>query len=256
MHGIILAAGRGSRLGELTSNNPKCLTIFHKKSLLHYIIGSLIEGGCSSITIVGGYKSDVIGDFLSEFYPQVKLVINNRWNETNMVDSLLVAEQLLNSEPCIVSYGDIFYSKNIINEMIRGQGEFSIAFDINGKKLWEDRFKEPLTDIENFKLNSDGSLKIIGGKVITLDDVEGQYMGLLKFTPASFEKFKAVLSRVHSEERNCISMTSTIALMLNDGVKVDCIPNREFWGELDSPEDILFFEQRGMPSSVQSLVEY
>ena len=64
MKGIILAAGRGSRLNKLTSNKPKCLNLVAGKPMLEWQIAALKAGGLEEIIIVTGYKSNMLKKFI------------------------------------------------------------------------------------------------------------------------------------------------------------------------------------------------
>ena len=89
MKALILAAGRGSRLGNLTNEIPKCLVKLHGKHLIEWQINSLFSGGITEIGIVTGYKSNLLERFnLVEFK-------NILWQQTNMIYSLVCADSWL-----------------------------------------------------------------------------------------------------------------------------------------------------------------
>ena len=107
MKAIILAAGRGSRMKELTAENHKCLVELRGKPLLEWQLLALREAGIGEIAIVTGYKRELLSQYgLAEFH-------NPRWEKTNMVSSLACAERWLQVGPCIVSYSDIFMSQQL-----------------------------------------------------------------------------------------------------------------------------------------------
>ena len=118
---------------------------------------------------------------LYEFY-------NSRWSETNMVTSLFCAHKWLEKYECIVSYSDIFYKKTAIELLINSKSDLAITYDPNWKELWMKRFVNPLTDAETFKINKN-FLSEIGGVPKNMREIEGQYMGLLKFSPKRMEIF-------------------------------------------------------------------
>ncbi len=89
MKAILLAAGRGSRMKELTDARPKCLLELRGKSLLDRQLEALRKAGISEIAIVTGYKRELLADRgLVEFH-------NPRWADTNMVSSLASAQEWL-----------------------------------------------------------------------------------------------------------------------------------------------------------------
>ena len=83
MNAIILAAGKGERLHPLTENKPKCLVELFGKSLLQWQINAFHEFGIDDITVVSGYKSEEIHS------PYVTILKNEKFDSTNMVESLL-----------------------------------------------------------------------------------------------------------------------------------------------------------------------
>ena len=112
MKAIILAAGRGSRMKNLTDDQPKCLVEMRGKPLLDWQLTALREAGVDQIAIVTGYKGELLmGRGLVEFH-------NSRWAETNVVSSLACARDWLQAEPCIVSYSDIFYSAQAVQSLM------------------------------------------------------------------------------------------------------------------------------------------
>src|SRR5580700_2171940 len=103
MHAIILAAGRGSRMGPLGGDRPKCLVELEGKPLIERQIAALHRGGVDEIGVVRGYRADMID------LPGLSYFANERWAETNMVTSVAAAAPWLRSGPVIVTYADIFY---------------------------------------------------------------------------------------------------------------------------------------------------
>src|ERR1700679_4382901 len=157
MRAVILAAGRGSRMGELGEQRPKCLISLAGKPLLERQVTALRGGGASEIGIVRGYRADMIT------VPGATYFANERWAETNMVMSLAAAASWLRSEPVIVSYADIFYRSELIRGLAGAPGELVIAYDRDWRRLWGRRFADPLADAETFRIDSAGQLLEIGG---------------------------------------------------------------------------------------------
>lgn len=230
--GIILAAGRGSRMGPLTDEKPKCMVEFQGRPLIEKQIESLRSAGIEDIGIICGYKAELLSPYSSHIF------INPKWESTNMLFSLLIAKEWLLNYPCIVSYSDIFYEPQIIKDLISNVDETSISYDPYWLKLWEARFDDPLDDAETFKLKEHDYLKEIGNKPKSLDDVEGQYMGLLKFHPSFWEKSEKYIGDIDPK----ISMTEFINFCLSEGFEFKAIKNSEPWGEIDSVSDLKFYQ--------------
>ena len=181
MRALILAAGRGSRLGALTDDRPKCLTELLGRPLLEWQIEALREAGASSVVAVGGYRVDSLRGRVD------RVLENARWADTNMVASLQCAAPLLRSGPVIVSYSDIVYHPSSVRALAAADGEIAITYDRDWASLWSDRFEDPLGDAETFVVR-DGHVAEIGERAARMEEIEGQYMGLLRFTPAGWQR--------------------------------------------------------------------
>jgi choline kinase len=226
MKAIILAAGRGSRMGNLTDSHPKCLTTVKGKPLIEYQIDALKKAGIDDIAIVTGYKFTMLEKYGTHHFH------NERWAETNMVYSLSCAKEWLNTDDCIVSYSDIYYGSQIVNDLMNCPNDISIAYDPNWLELWSKRFEDPLDDAETFRINEEGYVTEIGQKPKTVEEIQGQYMGLLKFKKTFWKKFDLTFS-------DKISMTEFLQEKVLPHFKIKSISNKETWGEIDSAKDLL-----------------
>lgn len=237
MKAIILAAGRGSRMKDLTDERPKCLVEFHSKPLLEWQLAALREAGVSEIAIVTGYRRDLLSNRgLVEFH-------NPRWATTNMVSSLDCAQAWLQSESCIVSYSDIFYKAGAVKLLMENNDALAITYDPKWLALWTQRFGDPLLDAETFRMNLDHTLAEIGSKPKLIEEVQGQYMGLLRFTPESWAEVRRIRDILPPQERDRMHMTGTLQLVINEGViKIKAIPYDGDWGEIDSKDDLIAYE--------------
>ena len=242
MNAIILAAGKGKRLRPLTNDKPKCLVELFGKPLLEWQIETFQNSGITDITIVSGYKSDLIN------FPETTILKNEKYDSTNMVETLFYAkEKMLDST--IVSYGDIIFEKNVLNKLIQSKADFSIIVDKNWKRYWEMRFDDPLNDAESLKIDSDGSITSIGKKAQKIDEIEGQYIGLMKFQNVGLEKIKEFYEKTKSQSTNesnplnpLVSfqqsfMTDFLQGLINDGCKLKSIEIENGWLELDTVSD-------------------
>jgi choline kinase len=238
MKAIILAAGRGSRMKNLTEERPKCLVELRGIALLDRQLEALRAAGITDIGIVTGYKRELLANRgLVEFH-------NPRWAETNMVSSLACAQDWLKVEPCIVSYSDIFYDASAVRSLMNIDEKLAITFDPNWRKLWTQRFGDPLLDSETFRLNDQGAVAEIGNKPKSLDEVQGQYMGLLRLTPEAWAEFVAIQSTLTTDQRDRIHMTGTLQKVIEAGrMKVAAIAYTSEWGEVDSAEDLASYNR-------------
>jgi choline kinase len=236
MKALILAAGRGSRMGERTDDRPKCLVEVGGRSLLSRQVGALRGGGADEIGIVRGYRAQSIAVDGATYFE------NDRWSSTNMVMSLATARSWLSAAPTIVSYSDIFYGRELVAQLAAAPGDLVVAYDLDWLALWQRRFADPLSDAETFRTDEQGRLVEIGARAKSLDEIGGQYMGLLKFTPAAWQAVERALAKLEPTARDKLDMTSLLRLLLIADFPISTLPTRGQWGEVDNPSDIAVYE--------------
>jgi choline kinase len=246
MKAVILAAGRGSRMKALTDELPKCLVELRGKSLLDRQLKALREAGIGEIAIVTGYKRELLSKRgLFEFH-------NPRWAETNMVSSLACAQEWLQANPCIVSYSDIFYNSSAVESLMSSTAGLAVTYDPHWLKLWKKRFKDPLTDAETFRMNSEKTIVEVGNKPKSLSEVEGQYMGLLRFTPAGWDEVLRIRAGLSASECDQMHMTGTLQKVIKAGrVAIEAVPYELSWGEVDSAKDLAVYQKPVMPGTIK-----
>jgi len=230
---IILAAGRGSRMGSMTYNKPKCLVEIQGKPLLEWQLDALRKSGINDIAIVTGYKREALLSYkLKEFY-------NANWSTTQMVSSLECANEWLKKYQCIVSYSDIFYTSDTVSRLSESDCDLAITYDPNWLDLWSNRFKDPLSDAETFLINRSGYIEEIGNKPKSIQDIQGQYMGLLKFNPEGWNDFSRFFNNLSNNEKANIHMTKVLnKLILKEDYKIFGVESIGKWGEIDSKHDV------------------
>ena len=248
MNAIILAAGKGERLRPLTDDKPKCMVELFGKSILEWQIEKFQKFGINDITIITGYKSESIN------HPKFNLLKNPKFDSTNMVETLFCArEKLLDST--IVSYGDILFEDNVLKKIIDSDDDFSIIVDKNWLEYWKIRNENPLNDAESLKINSKGYLTSIGQKTESIKEIEGQYIGLMKFQNNGLENLKSFYDKskqTSTTGKNPLNpelnfeksyMTDLLQAMINDQLKIKAIPVHNSWLELDSYDDFKLYTQ-------------
>jgi len=237
MRAVILAAGRGSRLEHLGADRPKCLVKLAGKPLIERQIAALRLGGVDEIGVVRGYRAEMID------FPGLAYFTNQRWAETNMVMSLATASAWLRSGPVIVSYGDIFYRSELVRGLAGAPGQLVISYDRAWRRLWTRRFADPLADAETFRINADGQLLEIGGRTTRIEDIQGQYMGLFKFTPPAWSVVEVLLDSLNAPIRDKLDVTGLLRRLLGGReLRIGTFGTDGHWGEVDNPEDVALYE--------------
>jgi L-glutamine-phosphate cytidylyltransferase len=234
---ILLVAGEGKRLQPYTLDRPKCMVEINGISLIDRQLSVLRMEGLNNIVMIGGYKSDMLKS------KGVKYKINQRFYETNMVWTLFSAEEEFEGE-VIVSYGDIVYSRKVLKLLLESSADIAVIIDKEWESYWRARSEDPLVDVETLKLRKDGTISEIGQKPKSLDEIEGQYIGLMKFSAKGVKQIKDIF---HSATKNGeISgnsmensyMTDLLQTAITSGITVTSIAIHGEWVEVDTVEDL------------------
>lgn len=251
--GIILAAGRGSRMRNLTEERPKCMVELAGKPLLHWQLGALRRAGINSILVVRGYLAGRIQ--ASAATGAFATAENPRWEQTNMLSTLLCADEFarksfaLGVERLIVSYSDIVYHWGHVGSLLSCPNDIAITYDTEWEALWTLRFGDPLLDAETFR-QEHGLLREIGGKPGSLADIHGQYMGLLSFSQTGWHMMTQLCAEL-GEVVDKTDMTGFLRLLLSRAIEVGAVPVAGKWCEADSGADLQVYgkalERRDWP---------
>lgn len=235
MKAIILAAGRGSRMDSLTNNIPKCQIPIFGKTLLQHCLDTLQDAGFTmeDIGIVTGYKKEMVCG------QGARLFWNPLWNTTNMFYSLTMAKEWLEREQCIVCYSDIIFHKNAILCLKRCHDDVAITYFTGYWELWSARFENPLDDLEVFR-HIDGKLLEIGQRPERKEQVQGQYMGLLRFSPTGWRQVESIIDPFLAEK---IDMTTLLQKLLEHGNNISVYASNEPWLECDTSQDVRLYER-------------
>jgi choline kinase len=247
MKAIILAAGQGTRMGSETDDKPKCMITYKGKPLINYTIETMRACGIKDIVIIDGYKSEVLQSYLSN--DNVIFITNKEFYKTNMVYTLFCAESEMNDD-LIISYGDIIYTKEVLQSLIQNNNDFAITVDKNWRELWKLRMDDPLKDAETMKLDDSCNIIELGRKSKSYKEINGQYIGLVKISNSILKRVRNFYHDLDSSKyydgKDYINMymTSFIQLLINSGypVKADIIRNG--WLEFDSQDDLIVYESQ------------
>lgn len=237
MRALILAAGRGSRMGVLGDERPKCLVELEGRPLLERQVAALRRGGADSIGVVRGYRPEKLQ------FSGITYFDNPRWAETNMVMSLAAGAEWLREDTVLVSYADIFYRAEVVAGLAALPSALAISYDRDWQSLWSRRFADPLSDAETFRIDRDGNLIEIGGKTTRIEDIQGQYMGLIKFTPRAWNAVESFLKTLEAPVRDRLDMTGLLKRLISSGaVSIGTFGTHGQWGEIDNPEDVMLYQ--------------
>jgi len=213
---VILAAGRGTRLGKAY---PKTLTSLKdgKSILSHQIDGLCQYVNIGDIFVVVGYKKELIMDA----FPDLSYIDNDRYNETNTSQSLLIALNHIADEAILWLNGDIVFDHRVIGRLLE-HGKSCMA--VNTAQVGEEEVKYQTNEM---------------GYVIEISKVvcnpEGESVGIHNI-PA---KEVPILIKYLSNCKDQDYFEKGIELAIQDGLEVSPIDISDLSCiEIDFPEDL------------------
>ncbi|MBN1940394.1 MAG: aminotransferase class I/II-fold pyridoxal phosphate-dependent enzyme [Candidatus Aminicenantes bacterium] len=120
MQAIILAAGMGKRLGELTRNSTKCMVKIDGKRLIEYALDALAAQGIRKAVIVTGHGADEFQEVLGPSYSgiSVSYVHNPDYARTNNIYSLFLAREAMEEDDSILLESDLIFEPAIIRDSV------------------------------------------------------------------------------------------------------------------------------------------
>ena len=120
MQAVILAAGMGRRLGELTGDNTKCMLEVNGVKLIDRALESLAECNLSRIVLVVGYKRENVMRYVGNSYKGVEIVYveNPIYDKTNNIYSLYLAKEYLEAEDTLLLESDLIYEPAVVHRIV------------------------------------------------------------------------------------------------------------------------------------------
>ncbi len=118
MQAIILAAGMGKRLGELTRDNTKCMVKVNGKSLIDRYLETLSGRGLARVIIVTGYKGRELRDYIGDRYAntlKIEYIDNPVYDRTNNIYSLSLAKKELCEDDTLLLESDLIFETGMLD---------------------------------------------------------------------------------------------------------------------------------------------
>lgn len=215
---------------------------FNGKPLIEWQIETLKSCGINDIVIVKGYMSNKIQ------IPNVRYYINEDFANTNMVETLFVAEKEMDDE-ILICYADILYEKRLIKQILASKVDIGVTVDKDYWGYWKARLDEPEKDTESLVIDKEGKIVELGDTNYSLDKAKARYIGLIKFSKKGVEILKKVYHKnkerysgkdkpwLRSKSFKKAYMTCMLQAIINAGYRVDPIIIKHGWLEFDTIDD-------------------
>lgn len=223
---VILAAGRGTRMRELTAEIPKPMIEVRRKPVLQYIIEGLRDADVGDLLVVVGYRADAVRKFFgdgSRFNVAIQYVTQTVQDGTGRV--LDLARDFVADRPFILAYGDILVDPTNYKRLIDLPEDVEAMLTI---KRGED-----VTKGGAVFLNGEMDLLDLREKPKPGEPTSPWYnAGLYAFRPSIFY----FTARLKPSPRGEYELTDAIRDLAHSGKKVKALELTGEWADVRDPE--------------------
>tara|TARA_Y100000996_G_scaffold140526_1_gene107454 strand:+ start:1024 stop:1764 length:741 start_codon:yes stop_codon:yes gene_type:complete len=243
MNVIFIAAGSGSRLGDLTEKQPKPLVPINGKSILERQISILKKNGIDDISVVVGPNKDKFN------LKNIKLVHDVDHNDHDQLGSLMVVAEKINDETLIL-FADIVFDEIILQQMLNTKCDIGIAIDLDWEKSYEERMDNPKADADKVLLSEGKITKL--SKEIQFENNKlkvGEFLGIIKLSNRGCKIFKKNCEEFYKKNdsnREFLKQAKVLHILqeinLNKEI-ITPIPIEGKWCEIDTPNDLAYAEK-------------
>ena len=247
---ILIAAGRGKRLGPHTEELPKCMVDVAGRPILGWVWRAFAAAGIEELVVIRGYRGDLLEQFARSLVPGAIMVDNHDWQTNNVLQSLACARRYLD-RPCLISYSDILFTPAVARAAADSAAELGLIIDREFRVIYEGRTEHPLDEGEVADLMPDGSVARVGKRALPPAEAIGEFIGLSRLGPRGVATVARTLDQLahhfdgRAEQpfqraasfRNAY-LTDLWQHLIDGGVRLDPILIDGQWREIDTGQDL------------------
>ena len=236
MQGMILAAGMGKRLKELTNDNTKCMVEVNGVTMIERTLRILDRKHLSRVVIVIGYQGQKLIDFIATLNIKTPICyINNPvYYKTNNIYSLALAKDFLCREDTLLLESDIVFEESVIDTLLNDERETLVLVD---------KF-ESWMDGTCMRLAEDDSIvDFIPGKYLKFSEKEHYYktVNIYKFSKSfsefTYVPFLTAYEKAMGENEYYESVIKLIAMLDTKEIRAKRLSGQT-WYEIDNVQDL------------------
>ena len=227
MKAIIMAAGIGKRLHALNIKKPKCLINIGSTTLIRRSVNLIVSKGISDITVVVGYKSDLIHNELNN---DVAYFENPDFQTTNSIKSLWYAKDLLEGDVLLLN-GDLYYEHDILDYALNQTNPVVMLADSTRIDKADYRFGFSGNQINRF------------GKHLTNQETNGEYIGIVRIDQSFIKTFKQTLEDMITAGKSNIWWEDVLYSFIEKNIPIHYFDIAgTFWSEVDTLQDYNYLQ--------------
>lgn len=251
MQGLILAAGMGKRLKELTSDNTKCMVKVNGVTLIERMLGQLDKLNLSRVVIVVGYKKEKLIDYIKTLHIKTPIcfVENPIYDRTNNIYSLALAKKYLVQEDTILLESDLIFEDSILEDLV---------VDSRKTLALVDKY-ESWMDGTCVKLHEDDTIEaFVPGKRFRFEEIKDYYKTVniykfgKEFSETHYVPFLEAYSHALGNNEYYEQVLRVITMLDEPGIVAKRL-NGQSWYEIDDLQDLDIAESIFNPDSDQKI---
>lgn len=247
---IVIAAGRGKRLGPHTEEVPKSMVTVGTRPILGWVWRAFELAGIEELVVIRGYRGDVLESFVRSLVPRATFVDNDEWQTNNVLLSMAKARAYFD-QPCLVTYSDIIFTPDVARAAVASTADIGLVIDRDFRSIYVGRTEHPLEEGEVSDLMPDGSVARVGKKALPPSEAIGEYIGLARLSARGAATVARTLERLAHDfagrehepfqraatYRNAYQ-TDLWQLLIDTGVRIDPVLIDGQWREIDTGQDL------------------
>ncbi len=247
MQAVILAAGMGKRLKELTSNNTKCMVKVNGVTLIERMLRQIERQNVSRIVIVTGYEGGKLVDYIGTLgiTTPVKFIDNPIYDKTNNIYSLALASDELCEDDTLLFESDLIFEDAVLDELVN---------DPRDTLALVDKY-ESWMDGTCVKLSPDDSIEaFVPGKKFVFDEIPEYYktVNIYKFSREFSRKYYVPFLKAYEKalgENEYYEQVLRVITMLDEPVIKAKRLTGQKWYEIDDIQDLDIAESIFIPDT-------
>ncbi len=236
MQAIILAAGMGKRLKELTDNNTKCMVKVNGVTLIERMLKQLEKHNLSKIVIVVGYKGQKLIDYIAtlNIKTPIEFVENPIYDKTNNIYSLGLAKEYLCKEDTLLLESDLIFEDCIIDNILDDPRE-TLAL-VDKYESWMDGTCVTIDEQDNIKA-------FVPGKKFKFEEIKDYYktVNIYKFSKhfskTHYVPFLDAYVKALGENEYYEQVLRVITMLDDPEIKAKRLSG-QLWYEIDDVQDL------------------
>ena len=230
MNSIILAAGRGSRIPEISNNKPKCLININGSPILSRQVKFLKNSKIKNIIIIRGYKKNYIK------FKSVNYVENKNFKKSEQLSSLFCAEKFLKGN-IIILFSDIIYEEKILKKILKFKnGDIILGVDRNWKKRYRFRYDHPVEQADKVSISNKNQINMIGKK-LNLKKTKAEFLGILKLSNNGCKIFKKCFKLIPKRQVKKMQVHNFLNFLIKKNFKINACNVNGKYMEIDTYND-------------------